>query len=185
MIEDDHAGPITDSYLTVTGGRERWAVVGSVSKFFGPDLRVAVVGGDLANDQPAPGRQLLASGWVSYVIQRTVVALWESGATQRLLAEATGAYTARRQAAIEALAARGITALGRSGLNIWIPVSGEGPALLNMMQLGWAVPAGEIFRLGSPAGLRVTTADLPESEIDGLADDVARALNPTPRTARS
>jgi DNA-binding transcriptional MocR family regulator len=186
VIEDDHAGPVTDlPYHTLVQGRERWAVLRSVSKFLSPDLRLALMCGDNATVSQVLGRQLLASGWVSYVLQRTVVALWRRRETAELLEQAKAAYSARRTATLEALAARGVAAIGVSGLNVWIPVREEATAMRNLMQLGWAVTAGEIFRLASPPGLRVTTAALPVADVERLADDTARVLNPAPRTARA
>jgi DNA-binding transcriptional MocR family regulator len=186
LIEDDHAGPVTSQpYFTLTADQERWAVIRSVSKFLGPDLRLAMMCGDQLTIAQVLGRQLLGSGWVSYVLQRTVVELLSDAKTVKLFEQAANAYTQRRERVIEALAARGIKALGRSGLNIWLPVPEEGSAIRNLMQLGWAATAGEIFRLSSPPGLRITTAALPEEEADRLATDVERALNPQPGTARA
>jgi DNA-binding transcriptional MocR family regulator len=186
IIEDDHAGPVTElPYHTLVRGRAHWAMLRSVSKFLSPDLRLAVMCGDRKTVSQVLGRQLLASGWVSYVLQRTVVSVWSRPSTEALLEQATTAYSARRDAVLEALAARGIEAVGRSGLNVWIPVREEATALRNLMQLGWAAAAGEIFRLSSPPGLRITTAGLPESEAERLADDIVQALDPAPRTTRA
>jgi DNA-binding transcriptional MocR family regulator len=187
LIEDDHAGPVTsDAYYTLTAGMEHWAVIRSVSKFLGPDLRLALVTADNVTTGRIEGRQLLASGWVSFVLQRLVIALWSDGATRRLLKRAAKAYDERRQALIDALSEHGITAWGRSGLNIWIPVQEETPAVRNLLQLGIAVAAGEIFRLGSPPAVRVTTAGLPTSQAQELAGQIALALHPPGRrTSRS
>jgi DNA-binding transcriptional MocR family regulator len=186
VVEDDHAGPVTDlPYHTLVADRERWAVLRSVSKFLSPDLRLALMCGDNVTVSQALGRQLLASGWVSYVLQRTVVALFQRPETSDLLAQAREAYSARRMAVLAALSERGVAAVGPSGLNVWVPVHEEATAMRNLMQLGWAVTPGEIFRLASPPGLRVTTAGLPETEAERLADDIAKVLNPAPRTARA
>ncbi|MGE0066497.1 MAG: aminotransferase class I/II-fold pyridoxal phosphate-dependent enzyme [Solirubrobacterales bacterium] len=179
VIEDDHAGPITDlPYVTLTEGRDRWAVIQSVSKSIGPDLRVAVVGGDVRTISQLEGRQLLANGWVSFILQQTVVALWRSAEVEELVADAAAAYSARREAVKTELAKRGIESFGRSGLNVWVPVNEEGTVLRNLMQLGWAATAGEVFRISSDPGLRVTTAGLPEAEAPQLAEDISLAINP-------
>lgn len=182
VVEDDHAGPVvSDPYYALSGARERWAVVRSVSKSLGPDLRLAVVAGDRVTISRAEGRQALGPGWVSWIVQQLVVELWRDPDAQRVIGAAAEAYRSRAQALIDALKAHGIAASGRSGLNVWIPVAEETPVLRALFQLGWAVAPGEIFRLSSPPGIRVTTAVLPEEDAPQLARDIAQAFE---RSAR-
>jgi DNA-binding transcriptional MocR family regulator len=186
VVEDDHAGPIAEEvYHTLVGDRERWAVVRSVSKSLGPDLRLAVVTADSQTLTRVEGRQLLTCGWVSLLVQRLVVDLWQDNEVRSLLARAAATYTERRRALLEHLAARDIPAQGRSGLNVWLPVPTESTAIRNLVVLGWAVAAGEVFRIDTPPGLRITTAGLPVSDAEQLADDLARALRPERHTGRS
>ena len=84
-----------------------------------------------------------------------------------------------------ALAERGIASTGSSGLELWVPVEEEATAVRNLMQLGWAVAAGERFRTAAPPGLRVTIAGLKEHEADDFADAMAEALSPASRTSRA
>lgn len=182
VIEDDYAGPVVSHpYHTLSEGRERWAAVRSVSKSLGPDLRLAVVAGDRVTVSRAEGRQALGPGWVSWLIQRLVVELWRDPETQRSIAEAAEAYRSRARALIEALEPHAIPVHGRSGLNVWIPTAEESPVLRALFQSGWAVAAGEIFRLSSPPGIRITTAVLPEEDAPRLARDLVQAFD---RTAR-
>jgi len=183
VVEDDHAGPVAGvAYRTVSAGREHWAVVRSVSKSLGPDLRVAVLAGDPGTLARVEGRQRLGPGWVSHVLQRLVSALWADPAAQALLDRAAGAYTARREALAAALAERGVPVACRSGLNVWVPVPAEGPVVRGLLQAGWAVQPGEGYRLSTPPAVRVTITTLPPSEAPALADALTALLRPPSST---
>lgn len=185
LIEDDHAGPIAGTpYLTlIERTRPRWAVVRSVSKSLGPDLRVALLASDAATHARVEGRQTLGIRWVSHVLQRMVVTLWGDRATTRLLARAAKTYAARRQALVAALQKRGIEAHGASGLNVWIPVPEESAVVQALIARGWAVKAGERYRLSAGPAVRVTTAALDDAE--AFAADFAEVVAPRRRAGGS
>jgi DNA-binding transcriptional MocR family regulator len=178
VIEDDHAGPVAGApaQTLAQARRERWAVARSVSKSLGPDLRLAFLAGDAETIARVEGRQGVGMGWVSHVLQRLVAGLLRDRSTARLLVRAERTYAARREALVRALAAHGIRAHGRSGMNVWIPVPEETRVVQALLEDGWAVAAGERFRFASPPGIRVTIARLPVEDAPKLAGDVARAL---------
>ena len=183
VIEDDHAGLVAGGdYFGVSAGRRRWALVRSFAKALGPDLRVAALTGDEETVARVEGRQLLGTGWVSHVLQHAVVALLRDVGTRKLLRRAEHTYTQRRDALIDALAARGIAAHGRSGLNVWVPVREETAAAQALLDRGWAVAGGARFRLRSAPALRITTATLEPADAGALAADLAAALTPSART---
>jgi DNA-binding transcriptional MocR family regulator len=184
VLEDDHAGQVAGApYRTLAAGRRRWAVVRSVSKALGPDLRLAVLRGDQDTVGRVEGRQLLGPGWVSHLLQATVAALWADPVTGRLLERAAGAYAERRSALVAALARHGIAGYGDSGLNVWVPVLEEVRPAAALLGAGWAVAAGEPYRLRSAPALRVTVAALRDrEEADQLAAALAGALAPAHQT---
>lgn len=178
VIEDDHAGPVSGSPATLLTRPDRpaWAVVRSVSKTLGPDLRLAVVTGDALTLSRLEGRQRLGTGWVSTILQEVVAALWRDDAAMQLVGRATLAYRERREALLDALARRGIAAHGRSGLNVWIPVPEEAENVRLLGESGWAVSAGSRFRIRTPPAIRVTISTLQPEEAEQLAEDLARTL---------
>ncbi len=103
-------------------------------------------------------------------------------AIRQQLRQAAEAYTTRRNALIEALAQYDIPAFGRSGLNVWIPVREEAGIVAGLAASGWAVRAGERYRLKSPAAIRVTISSLQPAQAPQLAADFARILRPDRRT---
>ena len=184
VVEDDHAGPVAGApAVSVCHGRERWALVRSVSKSLGPDLRLAILAGDSTTVARVEGRQSVGTGWVSHLLQDLVTMLWSDSATDRLLARAADTYATRRDALGRALAAHGIEAHGRSGLNVWVPVVEEAAIVAALAQAGWAVRAGERYRLKSGPAVRITVAGLAPRDADRLAAALARSLRPERRRA--
>ncbi|MGH3011669.1 MAG: aminotransferase class I/II-fold pyridoxal phosphate-dependent enzyme [Gaiellaceae bacterium] len=174
VIEDDYvAGVGGAKYIPVHRPKGRWAVVRSLSKVLGPDLRLALVAGDALTISRLEGRQRLGPGWISCILQQTAALLLKDGATARLLARAEQTYTERRQALVGALAARGVAAAGHSGLGVWVPLSDEAAAVRELLVAGWAVSPGERFRFSSSPGIRITTANLEPDDAELLANAVA------------
>ncbi|WP_030664524.1 aminotransferase class I/II-fold pyridoxal phosphate-dependent enzyme [Streptomyces cellulosae] len=179
LIEDDHGHGIVDLPLHPLAGVTRhWAFVRSVAKAYGPDLRLAVLTGDTVTVDRVRGRQRLGPGWVSLLTQRAVVRLWADGAVDGPAVAA--AYRSRREALIDALAERGVTAHGRSGMNVWVTVPDETGVVARLLHSGWAVAPGARFRKSAPPGIRVTVSTLTAEEAGPLADAIASAVGPAP-----
>jgi DNA-binding transcriptional MocR family regulator len=183
VVEDDHAAGVAGApALSVCHGRTRFAIVRSVSKSLGPDLRLGIVSGDAETIARLEGRQRMGMRWVSHLLQRIAARLWADPAAVARVRESERVYTGRRDGLLAALAARGIAAHGRSGLNVWIPVAEEASALSALAESGFAALAGERFRLRSAPAIRVTIASLRAEEVERLADALARATAPSRRS---
>jgi DNA-binding transcriptional MocR family regulator len=179
VIEDDYAHEIAGvPFETLTPRCERWCVIRSASKSLSPDLRLAVVAGDETTIGRLEGRQTLGTGWVSTILQSTVARLWSDPRTAELIARAREAYDARREALVSELVAHGIPAQGRSGLNVWASVRDEAATVQSLLGKGWAVQAGERFRIRSSPGIRITISTLGLDEAPGLAAAVAATQDP-------
>jgi DNA-binding transcriptional MocR family regulator len=182
VVEDDHCAGIAGVPLhTLAGSTRRWAFVRSASKAYGPDLRLAVLAGDRRTVERVHGRLRLGPGWVSHLLQDLAVRLWSDDAATSLVEDAEQRYAMNRNRLRTALAERGVTAHGRSGLNVWVPVHDETVAITRLLNAGWAAAPGTRFRIESLPGMRITIADLAYSEIESLADAVADAVHGTGR----
>jgi DNA-binding transcriptional MocR family regulator len=182
VIEDDHAAEVGGAPArTVTSGRQKWAVIRSVSKTLGPDLRLAIMAGDPVTVARVEGRQALGAGWVSYLLQETVAELWQDPAVSRLLGQAAMTYTERRERLISELADRGIAAAGQSGMAVWVPVADEVSTTSALLDRGWAVAPGERFRIASGPAIRIGIATLTAAEASRLAADLSVSLRIRPR----
>ena len=168
--------------LTLSSARERWAVVRSVSKSLGPDLRLAVLAGDSTTVSRVESRQRLGTGWVSHILQKAVVTLWQDPAVASLMSRAEAAYERSRQEVIGALEARGLECHGRSGLNVWIPVADEESAVARLLEAGLAVAPGERFRIHSAPAVRITAASLRPGDAERLAAVLAGPVDSPSRT---
>ena len=178
LVEDDHLGPVAGTpWHTLTGGA-RWAAVRSVSKWLGPDLRLAVVAGDDETIARVEGRQSLGPGWVSGISQRVAAALWADPRVAAAVERAAATYAERRAALAGLVAA----APAPSGINLWIEVPDEQAAVRSLAGDGWAVAAGAPYRLSPGPAIRVTTAELRPDEAPGLAAAIERAIAPPRRT---
>ena len=186
LIEDDHAGELSSVPLHPLAGATRtWAFLRSASKAYGPDLRLAALGGDETTMARVAGRMRLGAGWVSTLLQRLAMALWRDPEVAAGVTAAGRSYDRRRDGLRAALSHRGVTAFGRSGMNIWIPVADETRAVTALRDSGYAVAPGALYRQATPPGVRITISPLAESDIPPLADAVAAAASSPPEWGRT
>jgi DNA-binding transcriptional MocR family regulator len=183
VIEDDHLSLVAASaYQRVRSSRTaRWALVRSLAKVLGPDLRVALVAGDPKTEELLRRRLVAGVNWVSHLLQATAAALLADPATPPRLARAHAAY-ARRAARLEAALRRhGITPAGPcDGLNVWVPLSGhEAFVVAELARRGWQVRPGSAYAVdpahAQPA-LRVTTSTMPAGDAARFAEALAGVL---------
>jgi DNA-binding transcriptional MocR family regulator len=171
LIEDDHFAPLSpfQPVTLASDDRPNWAIIRSVSKYIGPDLRLAFV-----NSSPGLGKGALSITaftyrWVSSLLQKIVLATVTSGDYEAVLKRAAVAYKERRNFVLKALRDVGIEAHGTDGINVWIPVKDEQAVTRRLMEAGWIVRPGSIFRLQSPEAIRVTISAFTENDARELA----------------
>jgi DNA-binding transcriptional MocR family regulator len=175
LVEDAHGWELDQRPPTLVAGDGHWAVIRSVSRLLGADLRVAFVAGDGQTMARVEARQAVTTSWVSRLLQEVVAEMLASADVRRQLRRGSAETNARRLALLTALERHGIPAHGRSGLHAWIPVREEAFAVRHLLDAGYAVLPGERFRLRTPPAVRVTTALLPPAEVEPLAGALADA----------
>ena len=177
-IEDDHLGEVAGTELhSVVSVAKRWAAARSVAKALGPDLRLAILAGDSESIARVQGIQAAGPGWVSHMLQRLVLTLLCDPRVGALVDRARDTYTERRECLLDRLAAHGISASGRSGLNVWIAVAEETTVVAGALARGWVLSPGAPYRLGEgPPAVRVTIAALKAKDAERLAGELAQVI---------
>ncbi|WP_308466523.1 aminotransferase class I/II-fold pyridoxal phosphate-dependent enzyme [Rathayibacter soli] len=184
VIEDDHFSAISAKpYNRITpASTSHWALVRSVSKFLGPDLRVALVLADPETCSRLGSRLSSATTWVSHILQHIVATMLDHPVVLALLDQARAAYTTRSSGLTAALGARNISVNpDTDGLNVWIPVDvPEARVVTELSRLGWCVQPGSAFALTDRAAraIRVTTATMSADDAVRFAHDLAGILRP-------
>ncbi|AOY94985.1 transcriptional regulator PtsJ [Cupriavidus sp. USMAA2-4] len=190
LVVDDHfallsAAPYHD---VIPPAAQRWALVRSVSKVLGPDLRLACIACDPHTSQRLRLRLAPGTQWVSHLLQDIVARCLSSPAVAGRVAQARDDYARRRAWLARALAAQGLmpdapdapdaAATPADGLNLWLPLAADSqPLVLALARRGWLVRSGEPFGVAAPAhGLRITVSTLEEEDAGRLALDIARCL---------
>ncbi len=177
VIQDDHAGPIAGTdYHQISVAGKSWLTVRSLGKSLGPDLRVALVAGDRTTIDRISVGISNGPGWVSHVLQRAVAYMLTDDDVQAQITQASSAYVRRRTALLDRLKERGVPAMGRSGFNIWLPVEAEQAVVEALAERGYAVAAGEPWRIRSAPAVRVSTSTLADHQIEALADAIAEVV---------
>ena len=182
IIEDDHYSLLarTPYYSIIPEGHPRWALVRSMSKFLGPDLRLALLASDPDTAQQLRTRLSPGTTWVSRILQRVAVGMLDHEATPANLARASAHYAERNEALRVLLRERGIAERGDDGLNVWVECGTDARAVSeSMMRRGWLVRTGGVFRLDgdeSAPELRITAHTLDDAEMRTFADDLAASI---------
>ncbi|WP_435242019.1 aminotransferase class I/II-fold pyridoxal phosphate-dependent enzyme [Streptomyces cucumeris] len=177
VLEDDGLGPLTTGPAVSIGTHlpDRTALVRSYSKAYGPDLRIAVVGGPREVIERARVLRTFGTGWTSRILQDALAYLLTDQETGRLVEEAGRCYDARRDALAERLAQRGVPTGNRAGLMLWVPVAEETSALVTLAAHGITASPGSRFCVSSTRPhLKVATSRLTQ-EAD-LLDETASLI---------
>ncbi|MDM4096052.1 transcriptional regulator PtsJ [Klebsiella oxytoca] len=181
VIIDDHFALLSSTpwHSPLAAESRRWALVRSLSKTLGPDMRLAIVASDYETSAALRLRLNSGSQWVSHLLQDLVIACLNDDAFMASLTESRRHYRRQHEKLIAALARCGITHLTPGdGLNFWFPLEEPSqPVALRLAHAGWLVREGETFGIRAPShGLRLSLATLSDEEINKLASDLCQIL---------
>lgn len=180
LIELDRGhGTSTSPLRSLTTITRHWLHVRSIDSAFGADLRISAASADQDSQRALRAGQRDDIEWISFLNQRILLEHMKSSVGSVRKAEQK--YRQRRDILITALAERGIHAHGHSGLDVWIPLPAkvdEMGVVIRLMNSGWVVAPGKPMRIDSPAGLRVTIAELHPDDVEPFCDSLLDAVSP-------
>lgn len=187
IVEDDSAGPLTGDEPATLGGHLPGQVlrIRSYCKAFGIDVRTAVLGGSAELVERTIRLRSYGMASNSRILQNTLAALIEDSVSTDTMRRVRAVYRSRREAALSAFAAVGLTATASvDGFVVWVQVPDETSALINLARQGLVVAAGAKSFVTSPRGfLRISVLQLPDDsdQITGLAVAVRAAVHSAER----
>lgn len=178
VVEDDHFALLAqaDYESIIPGDHPRWALIRSLSKALGPDMRIALVASDAETAERLATRISGGITWVSHLIQRLSHAMLCSADTATQISAAGVHYAQRNAHFAELLAQVGLATSSRDGLNLWVQTeSHAGEVLVHLMRRGWIAREGHVFGVqhAHDRALRLTVHDLTDEEMATLAHDLA------------
>lgn len=182
VIVDDHFALLSSApwYPIISPQTLHWAVVRSMSKTLGPDLRLAFVASDTATSTKLRLRLNSGSQWVSHLLQDLAYACLNDERYQQTLVQTRSFYAEQQHKLSSALRDRGISNIVPSdGLNLWLPLADASQnTAFALAKSGWLVREGAPFGVSAPAqGLRITLSTLSDSDITRLSADIHQALS--------
>lgn len=180
VIIDDHFALLSASplYPVIAPQTKHWAVICSMSKTLGPDLRLAIVASDPDTSAKLRLRLNAGSQWVSHLLQDLACACLSDENYQRTLVQTQQFYASQQQKLSLALQQQGIELAAGDGLNLWLPLQTHSQSLaFALAKAGWLVREGEVFGINAPShGLRITLSTLDDHDITRLSADIHQAL---------
>lgn len=179
VIVDDHFALLSAChwYPVIAKETTHWAVVRSMSKTLGPDLRLAIVASDPVTSAKLRLRLNSGSQWVSHLLQDLACACLSDEEYRHKLVQTQQFYATQQQKLTTALRGYGIDLPVADGLNLWLPLAHHSQSLaFALAKSGWLVREGEVFGVNTPShGLRITLSTLNDNDIHKLAADIHQA----------
>lgn len=179
IVEDDGIGDLSSLPPASLGASfpDRTVHILSLSKSYGPDLRLAILSGSARIVDQIQAYRSFGAGWTSRILQAAGAWLMDDPATARVVQHAKSVYRSRRSNLIVKLRERGLKVPDADGLCLWLPVRSEQFALVTLAARGIAVLPGTKCSTTETQHVRVATSLLTD-RIDMIADALS-LVHPT------
>lgn len=176
ILVDDHFSLISnaDYQHIIPENAENWAVLRSVSKFLGPDLRFCFICCDQNTAHLLAKKMNAGTTWVSHLLQEIVYQLLTQHDFAQQIAKARQHYAMNNQYFVQLMQQKKIScAATYDGLNVWLALDQPQYCVEKLLEKGWSVRTGnDFFVENTPFGIRMTLSDLNYSQIESLVDDL-------------
>jgi DNA-binding transcriptional MocR family regulator len=184
FIDDDHSSllGLAPYYPWHSHASGPWLTVRSLSKFLGPDYRIAVATGNAPMIERLENRQSVGMGWVSTFLQRLAHELLGATGVHKKIVAAGSAYRERYEVLVAALKKKGFNVTGSAGLNLWVPIARDREVAERLFEAGWLVRTGRDFCIGGGSGIRVTSSRMTAQQSLAFAEALAAARSATATT---
>lgn len=184
FVDDDHSSllqlaPYHPWHVRDNG---HWLTVRSMSKFLGPDYRLAVTTGDNDMIERMENRQSVGMGWVSTFLQRLAFQLLTSSPVKNKIVDAGAAYRERYETLVSALRKKGFNVIGSAGLNLWVPIANDREVAERLFEAGWLVRPGRDFCITGCSGIRVTSSRMTPQQSLSFLDALVTTRRATTTT---
>lgn len=182
VVEDDHFSMLASTayHSIVPDGHRAWVLIRSLSKFLGPDLRVALIASDRGTAERLSVQISAGANWVSHILQRTARVLLEDPKLSYRSAQARDHYRRENARFLELLAEQNVSATADDGLNVWVNLGvDENGVARELLRAGWVVRVGNHFALTPESGaghVRLTVHGIDDDEKKRLAEAMAEAI---------
>ena len=185
IIIDDHFALLTTKiyYSVIPENCQQWALVRSVSKALGPDLRLAVIACDPDTASRLRARLTAGLNWVSHILQKICYLYLTLDSTLKKIEQAKYDYQQRYQVLCDALNKEGIACMlpDASGLNVWLPLpttKKTEAVIQSLAKYGWLVRSGQGFQVEKNIeAIRITISKLGKQQAVQLAKDIKKSVS--------
>ncbi|ROO34941.1 aminotransferase class I/II-fold pyridoxal phosphate-dependent enzyme [Salinisphaera orenii] len=181
VIVDDHFALLaaTPYRSPIPESTTRWAVIRSLAKALGPDIRLALLACDAATAGRLQARLAPGMTWVSHFLQTLASHCLNSSEIEQTLERAKAQYAHGRNELMAALSRHAIEApVTIDGLNVWIPLPCDAEYVVNAMaKRGWLVRSSTAYDVQKHnQAIRVTISRVQQSEIMSFSTDLSSVI---------